>query len=323
MKRREVMPLIIGALVFPLGARAQRSSRIWRVGYLNPGTALFSAGVPIIGPWKRKMRELGYVEGQNLVVDERVANGNYDLMPGLAAELVASKPDAIIGNGTPAIAALQKLTSSIPLIMSPVNDPVGSGFARSLARPGGNITGVANMSLDYMPKSLELVTELVPHARRIGMLMSTNPAHATMYGLAEKAALSRAVDLVAATAKNETDLDDAFASLAAARCDALIVLSDPPRPRIAALAAAARLPTIYQDGQYIHLGGLVGYGPDFGELIALSAVYVDRIFKGANPAEMPIEQPTAFHLRINLRAAKALGLTISPTLLSRADEVID
>jgi putative ABC transport system substrate-binding protein len=122
MKRREVMPLIIGALVFPLCAQAQRSSRIWRVGYLNPGAELFSAGVPITGPWKRKMRELGYVEGQNLVVDERVANGNYDLMSGLAAELVALKPDAIIGNGTPAIAALQKLTSSIPLIMSPVAD---------------------------------------------------------------------------------------------------------------------------------------------------------------------------------------------------------
>jgi putative ABC transport system substrate-binding protein len=323
MKRREVIPLIIGALVFPLYARAQRSSKVWRVGYLNPGTVLFSAGVPIIGPWKRKMRELGYVEGQNLVVEERVANGNYDLMSGLAAELVALKPDAIIGNGTPAIAALQKLTSSIPLIMSPVADPVSSGFAHSLARPGGNITGVANMSQDYLPKTLELVTELVPHARRIGVLMSTNPSHATMYSLAEKAAFSRGVNLVAAPAKNESDLDDAFASLAAAKCDALIVLSDPPRPRIAALAAAARLPTIYQDGQYIHLGGLVGYGPDFGELIALSAVYVDKIFKGANPAEMPIEQPTTFHLRINLRAAKALGLTISPTLLSRADEVID
>jgi putative tryptophan/tyrosine transport system substrate-binding protein len=324
MKRREFITFLVGSMAaWPSVAPAQQQKgKVWRVGYLNPGSGSFAAGRSS-DPWVGKLRELGYVEGLNFVVEARSAEGNGELLPSLAKELIALKPDVIVGNGTPAIFALQKLSSTVPIIMAPVNDPVGSGFVKSLAHPGGNITGLANMSSDYMPKMLELLRELVPGAKRVAVLMSSNVAHAMMYQTADKAATSIGIELVPAMARNEGELDRVFLSIADAKCDALIVLSDPPRPRIVALAAAARIPAIYQDGQYVNEGGLAGYGPNFGALIAQAAIYLDKIFKGANPGDLPIEQPTIFALKINLKTAKALGLEVAPVLVGRADEVIE
>jgi putative tryptophan/tyrosine transport system substrate-binding protein len=323
MKRRRFITLFATAAVWPQRLLAQQKVKIWRVGFLAPSGEAFASGQKLMEPWVNKMRALGYAEGQNLIIDARYARGNIDLLPGLARELVALKPDVIIGSGTPAIDELRKLSSTIPLVMAPVNDPVGSGFVKSLASPGGNITGMANMSTDYLPKTLELVRELIPDAKRVAILMSANVAHPAMYQTLQKAASSIGVDLVGATASTETDLDAAFASMAKAKCDAVIVLSDPPRPRIVTLSAAARIPAVYQDGQYVNEGGLAGYGPEFGALIAQAATYVDRILKGARAADLPVEQPTVFLLKINLKTAKALGLTVSPLLLNRADQVIE
>lgn len=325
MQRREFVSLLAATMAsWPCVVAAQQpKGRIWRVGYLNPARGSFASTEGTLEPWMQKLRERGYVQGVNLIIDSRSAEGNNELLPALARELIALKPDAIVGSGTPAILALQQLSSTIPLIMAPVNDPVGSGFVKSLARPGGNITGIANMSVDYMPKTLELLGELVPRARRVAILMSANASHPAMYQTAEKAAHSIGLELVAVTARREADLDEAFASMDRAKCDALIVLSDPPRPRIVTLAAAGRIPAIYQADLYVQDGGLAAYGPEFGALIARAAIYLDKIFKGASPAELPVEQPTLFSLKINLKTARALGLDVAPALISRADQIID
>jgi putative ABC transport system substrate-binding protein len=324
MKRRQFITLLaVTTTVRPRSLLAQQKGKVWRVGFLASSGEAFASGQKVLEPWVTKMRALGYVEGQNLTLDARYAGGNNDLLPGLARELVALKPDVILGSGTPAIYELQKLSSQIPLVMAPVNDPVGSGFVKSLANPGGNITGVANMSTDYNPKTLELVRELIPSAKCVAVLMSANASHPAMYQTLQKAAGALGTELFAVTARAAADLDAAFASITEAKCDAVIVQSDPPRPRIVTLAAAARIPAVYQDGQYVNEGGLAGYGPEFGALIAQAATYVDRIFKGAQPADLPVEQPTVFLLRINLKTANALGMNVSPILLNRADQVIE
>lgn len=324
MKRRKFIALVGGASAWPLLAQAQQSSgRTWRVGYLHPGSTSPGPSMTAINAWKRTMGELGYIEGQNLIVDLRMAEGDFGRLPQLAQDLVAAKPDVIMANGTDSIAAVRRATTSIPIVMAPAGDPISSGFVKSLARPGGRITGVANMTDDYAPKTVELLRELLPGVRRVAVLMSASLTHPIWYRTVEAAAATVGLDLVPVIARTAADLDAAFAAIAEAKCDAMIVLTDPVRLRILPLAAAARLPAIYQVGENVDIGGLISYGPNYTALIAHAAVYVDEIFKGADPAELPVEQPTTFELKVNLKTAKELGLTIPPTLLARADKVIE
>jgi putative ABC transport system substrate-binding protein len=320
MRRREFVAGLFFATV--PGALAQQENRIWRVAYLNPGVPS-PATEFIYRSWSERMKQLGYIEGGNLIVDRRYADGDYNRLPQLAEELIARKPDVIMAIATPAIAAAHRATARIPIVMAPATDPVGSGFVKSLAKPGGNVTGVANMSGDYTPKTIELLHEMFPNAKRVAVLMSANATHPMQYRMAEGAATALGLQLMSITAIKESDLDEAFATITQVHCDALLVLLDPTRPRIMRLAADARIPAIYQGDYFVALGGLASYGPDIGALITQSADYIDKILRGASPGDLPVEQPTRFVLKVNLKTAKALELTIAPALLARADEVIE
>jgi putative ABC transport system substrate-binding protein len=325
MKRRDFITLLGGAVAaWPLAARTQplERARVWRVGWLIT-TSLRGPSLPYFEAFKDEMRVLGYVEDQNFMFITREAEGNLERLPALAREVVAASPDIIVAATTPAIAAAQRATSVVPIVMSPATDPLASGFVRSLARPGTNITGVSNMTADLTAKSLELVRDIVPTAARIAVLMSANPVHPGQYKEAEAGARVLGVALIPVTARTPADLKNAFAAIAQEKCDALVVLADPMRPAIIELARHANLPTIYQLTEFVKAGGLISYGPSFPQLFRRVAVYVDKILKGATPAELPVEQPTKFELAINLKTAKALGLEIPPTLLARAHEVIE
>jgi putative tryptophan/tyrosine transport system substrate-binding protein len=323
MKRREFITLVGGAAaMWPLAARGQQPARVWRIGWLIT-TSMRGPSRPYFQAFKDELRVLGYMEDQNFVFITREAGGNLERLPALAQEIVAARPDIIVAATTPAIAAAQRATSSIPIVMSPATDPLTSGFVKSLARPDANITGVSNMTADLTAKSLELLRAVVPTATRIAVLMSANPVHPGQYREAEAGARVLGVALIPVTARTPDDLEKAFAAIAQEKCDALAVLSDPMRPAIIELARRANLPTIYQLTEFVRAGGLISYGPSFPQLFRRVAVYVDKILKGATPAELPVEQPTNFELAINLKTATALGVDIPATLLARADEVIE
>jgi putative ABC transport system substrate-binding protein len=269
------------------------------------------------------MRELGYIEGKNLVIDNRNADGKAERLPSLVSELIAIRPDVIVAVATPAIAAAQHATSTTPIVMAPATDPVGSGFIKSLAHPGGNITGMANMFGDAIGKSVELLHAIVPSAKRVAVLMSTNPTHPQQYELVEIAAKTLGIAVVRVMAPMPGDLEQAFDRMRYENCDALFVLADPTRPTIVSLAAKAKMPTIYQFSNFVDLGGLASYGAELKPIYRKVAQYVDKIFKGANPAELPVEQPIVFEFALNLKTAAALGLTIPDNVLVRANKVID
>jgi putative tryptophan/tyrosine transport system substrate-binding protein len=322
MQRREFITLL-GVAAWPLAARAQQRPKVWRVGCLF-ASSTSDIVVSYFEAFKTKLGELGYVEGQNLIVDVRRAEGNFSRLAALAADLVALRPDVILAVATPGVAAAQRATSSIPIVMGPTADPIGSGFVKSLAKPGGNITGVSMMSADLSAKSLEFFTEIVPNAKRIAALRSGNPVHEVLINEINTAAHRLGLTITPVMAATPSDLDAAFASMAKEGYDGVVVLADARiTARIPELAAEARLPAIYQFPGFAKFGGLLGYGPNLPELFRRAAVQVDRIFKGANPAELPVEQPTQFDLAINLKTAKTLGLTVPPSLLVRADEVIE
>ena len=247
MRRREFMTLLGGATaIWPLPALAQQSSgKVWRVAWLSPVFADTLVDREIIDAFRSEMRSLGYVEGKNLVVDSRFGEGHIERLPSLMGELIALRPDVIVAFATPAIAAAQRATSTIPIVMAPATDPIGSGFIKSLAHPGGNITGVANMYGDAIGKSVELLHTILPAAKRIAVLMSTNPTHPQQYALVEAA--SKALDLavIAIMAATPADLPQAFKEMRRENCDALFVLADPIRPTIPALATEAKIPAIY------------------------------------------------------------------------------
>jgi len=323
MKRREFISLLGGAATWPLAAHAAADvSRVWRVGFLSPSPPDIPSS-SLLEAFRLRLSELGYIEGQNLILDVRRADGNLSLLPRLAAELVATRPDVIFASVTPAVSAVQQATTSIPIVMGPTASPVGSGFVKSLAKPGGNITGVSLMSFDLSAKQFEFLTTIAPTARRIAVLMSANPVHASLMNEALAAAQVLGLTVVPVTAERRSDLDDAFATMTKENCNGLVVLADPVNARIAELAFKARLPAVHQFSDFVRFGGLLSYGPNLSHLFRRAADYVDRILKGANPAELPVEQPTKFDLVINLKTAKALGLEIPPTLLARADEVIE
>ncbi len=272
---------------------------------------------------RSELRKLGYVEGKNLIIDSRGAQGQFERLFSLVTELVALNPDVIVAVATPSITAAQHATSTIPIVMSPATDPVGSGFIKSLAHPGGNITGVANMYGDAIGKAVELLHSIVPAAKRIAVLGSSNTTHPQQYELAEVALKALGLTIVRVKAPTPADLEPAFDTIKQESCDALFVLADPTRPAIISLAAKLKIPAMYQFGGFVDLGGLASYGASLAPMFRQTATYIDKIFKGANPAELPVEQPIVFELALNLKTAAMLGLSIPPALLALADKVIE
>jgi putative ABC transport system substrate-binding protein len=322
VKRRTFMAALGGAVAWPRVTRAQQE-KVWRVGYLTAASA-DDGSVALFDAFRSKLQELGYVEGKNLRLDVRRAGGDYTRLPALAVELVSLAPDVIAGTSSPAIAALQRATSSIPIVMTSSNDPIGLGFVKSLAKPGGNITGLSNLSADFTAKSFELLHVAVPNAKRIAVLTSPNPLHEAVVKEAYSVAGTMGLTIIPVMARTPADLNDAFAAMHKETCDAVVVLSDPRISRkIVELANEWRLPAIYQSGDFVDMGGLLTYSANLPEMFRRAAVYIDKILKGASPADLPVEQPTRLELQVNLKTAKALGLTIPDSILARADKVIE
>lgn len=310
--------MLIGCLDLVVREALAQSSRVWRIAYLGSGRT--SVTVPVM---KRTLLPLGYEEGKNLIFDVREAHGHYDELPALMQQLLALHPDVIVAEATPAVAAAQKATSSIPIVMAPASDPVGSGFVQSLARPGGNITGVANMFGDLTTKTLDIIRRAFPGVKKIGVLSSNNPTHPALVQVTRDAARTVGIVVDGFVAANPEDMDRAFSDMKSAGCEVAYVLADPVRPALPAVALKHGMPSVYQVNSYVEIDGLMSYGPDLPSMFVKAAQYVDRILKGGKPAEIPVEQPTEFVLAVNLRTARKLGLSIPEQLLLMADKVIE
>jgi ABC-type uncharacterized transport system substrate-binding protein len=322
-----VVPVILVLFSAALAAEAQQAEKVYRLGILTPGvrSASFPTSASLLPPI---LRELGYVEGQNLIIDRRFAEGKVDRLPGLARELVQLRVDTLVAFSPVAVQAAKQTTKTIPIVMLlSYSDPVELGFVASFARPGGNITGVVLAAEPTMGgKRLELIKQIVPGATRIAVL-ATGEAHSrTQVQWAEKVAPSLGVKLVVVEVRG-ADYDRAFATMVAERADALLVVASvilsTDRARIIQLAAKHRLPAIYEWREHVEAGGLMAYGGSISGFTRRAAVYVDRIFKGGNPAELPVERATIFELAINLKTAKTLGLTIPLSIVPRADHIIE
>jgi putative ABC transport system substrate-binding protein len=325
MDRRTFLGTLAGGLLAtPLAARAQQASKIPRVGLLRTG----SPPDPALDAFKQGLRDLGYVEGQNIVLDVRFAAGRLDRLSSLAAELVRRDVDVVVTGGEAAIQAARTATRTIPIVMGASNDPVGAGLVESLARPGGNITGSTILAPELSRKRLDLLRETRPGIVRVAVLSDpTSPGTGRDLEETQSASLVLGFRLQVWTVRAPKDLDEAFAGMRRERAEALMTLADPvftaSRVKIVKLAAATRLPSVYYWKDFVDAGGLMSYGPSLQGLYRRAATYVDKILKGAKPGDLPIEQPTKFELVINLKTAKALGLTIPPSLLQRADQVIE
>ena len=323
--RRTFMAMsAIAILTAPLAAEAQQPVRVPRIGFLWPSPP--SERQYLLDAFRQGLRELGYIENQNIVVEVRSAEGKYDRLPALATELVHLKVDVIVTTASPATKAAQQATKTIPIVMAVVVDPVATGFIASLARPGGNITGVSIMASDLVGKQLDLLKQVVPIFQVVVLWNPANPGNAPQLREAEVAARKLGVRLKPLEARNPDDLDNAFAAMTKERPSGLIVLVDTVlashRARLADLAAKSRIPAIYGLRDHVEAGGLMAYSANLTEMYRRAATYVDRILKGSKPADLPVEQPTKFELVINLKTAKALGLTIPQSILTRADEII-
>jgi putative ABC transport system substrate-binding protein len=296
------------------------------IGYL--GNISLSAGAPYLAAFHQGLREAGYVEGQNLAIEYRWAEGSYDRLPALAADLVARKVDVIVASATPGITAVKGATSTIPIIFLGGGDLVAAGLVASLARPGGNLTGISIFSRELNPKRLDLLSELVPKAKVIALLVnpSSEGAEPTIRDVQE-AARAKGVQLDILKAGGESEIDAAFVTLMQRHAGAVVVGSDPffnsRREQLVALAARHAVPAIYEWREFSEIGGLIAYGPSLTDTWRQVGIYVGRILTGAKPADLPIQQPTKFELVVNLTTAKTLGLTIPPSILARADEVIE
>jgi putative ABC transport system substrate-binding protein len=332
-RRRFLLTSLAGALTGPVGAQAQHAGKVPRIGLLSPGSSSDAGRNPsdlavLFGAFREGLRELGYVEGQSIKIESRWAEGNYDHLPGLAADLVRRKVDIIVTYGTPASQAAKRATGTVPIVMAAIIDPVASGLVTSIARPGGNVTGQSMMSPDLVEKQLEILKQVVPKASRVALLHNpANPGNGPQARHAQDAALALGVRLQLLGARDPSEIDRAFVAIANEHVGAVIVLVDAMlqgnRTRITDLASRHRLPAVYGLSEYAEAGGLLTYGPNRLVMFRRAAIYVDKILKGAKPGDLPIEQPNKFELVINLKTAKALGLTIPPSLLARADQVIE
>lgn len=317
MRRREILLSISAALsAWPLVARAQQ--KIPRIGIL-----IFTEAEHM-GPFREALRDLGYVEGRTIQFETREANGQASRLPGLAEELVRSKVDIIVASLTPAVVAARRATSDIPIVMAPAGDPVATGLISSLARPGGNITGVSATAAELSSKNLELIRDILPGARDIAVLHNPDDPFARVrLEQLQQGAMNVRLDIRPVTVRGNDEMSGAFAGMVRERPDAVVLAGNLPAHPMIELALQHRMPAFSTQKPLTHGGALASYSASFPEMAREIAGYVDKILKGAKPAELPVQQPSKFELVINLKTAKALGLTVSPTLLARADAVIE
>jgi putative ABC transport system substrate-binding protein len=320
--------LVAIIVTFAIGgamAQAQQPTKIPRIGFLGGGSAAANAGR--VEAFRQGLRELGYVEGKNIAIEQRWAEEKLDRLAALTTELVQLKVDIIVSAGPTVTRAIKAAGNTIPIVMGFDDDPVGSGFVASLARPGGNITGLSALSPELSGKQLELLKEIIPKLSRVAVIGSSlHPGTAQSIKEMDQAAAAVKVQLQRVDILGPKDIEPAFATAGKGRADALLVLTsvvtNSHRKQIVDLAAKHRLPAIYYTAEWVEAGGLMTYGASFTDLFRRAATYVDRILKGAKPADLPVEQPTKFEFVINLKAAKQIGLTIPPNVLARADKVI-
>ncbi len=324
MDRRTFIGCVAGVLLtVPLGAFAQQQGKVWRVGMLETIPAAMNAAN--LDAFRQGLRELGYVEGRSFIIEYRSADGRGERFADLAAELVALKVDLLVTRGASATVAAKNATRTIPVVMTAIGEPLL--VVPSLAHPGGNVTGMSSVTVDIEAKRFGLLRELLPGIARIAALYNmSSPTNPSQWKEIETAAQSQGVQAQLLDVRKPEDLEPAFAAASTQRADGIVVGQDglfqANRKLVAELAAKHRLPAIYRSMEFIEAGGLMAYGPSYPDLYRHAATYVDKILKGAKPADLPVEQPTKFHLVINLKASKALGLTIPQSLLLRADEVI-
>ena len=327
MRRRDLMIFLAGAMAaWPLAARAQQKA-MPVIGVLYAGSPRASSG-PFINAFRQGLSEAGYIEGQNVAIEYRWAEGNYDRLPAFAADLVGRKVDLIMANSPPSALAAKSATSTIPIVFRGGADPVGAGLVASLARPGGNLTGVSFAPDELTVKRLELLSELVPRAGVVALLVNPNNATAErVIRDVQEAARTKGLQLHVLKARSESEIDTAFASLVELHAGGLVVAGDPfltsRREQIVALASRRAVPSIYAWREFAASGGLISYGSSLTSAFRLVGTYAGKVLKGAKPADLPVQQPTTFELVINLKTAKALGVTVPRPILMRADEVIE
>jgi putative ABC transport system substrate-binding protein len=325
MDRRAWLTGALGLLAAPRASGAQAPGRVFRIGLLAGSTPTSPEAAHIWAAFFREMRNLGYVEGQNVVFEGRYYGDRIEQLPAFAAELVRLQVDVIVAAATPAPETARRATATIPIVVANHTDPVGSGLAQSLARPGGNVTGLSLVALELRLKQLQLLKEILPALSRVAFLR--HPTIPLDWRELERAARSLMIRVQVVDARGPHEFEGAFAAAARERAGALIVLGGSTffanRWRLAELAARSRLPAVYLLREHVEAGGLMAYGVDLRDNFRRAADYVDRILKGARPGDLPIERPTKFELAINLKAAKALGLTIPPSVLARADHLVE
>jgi putative tryptophan/tyrosine transport system substrate-binding protein len=328
MNRRKLIALLAStaAVSWARVVRAQQAQKVFRIGFLGNSTAALEAN--LVEPFRQGLRELGYVEDQNVIIEYRWAEGKYDRFPALIAELVGLNVDVIVTAGTPSALAVKQSAPSTPLVMIAVGDPVGSGLIESLARPGGNATGLTSIAPELEGKRLELLREVLPSVSTVAVLW--NPANAYM-ATSEKevhvAAQALRIKVLSLPVRTLEELDAAFGLINREHPDALNVTADRlflhNRARIVEFALSHSLPGVHAYRELVVSGGLMSYGPNYADMHKRAAMYLDRIFKGTKPADLPVQAPTTFEMIVNIKTAKTLGLTLPPTLLARADEVIE
>jgi putative tryptophan/tyrosine transport system substrate-binding protein len=327
-RRRFLLTSLAGALAVPSAVGAQQAGKVPRIGYLSPNLA---ASPHLAEAFRQGLRDLDYVESRNVVIEYRDAEGNFERLPALAAELVALKVDVIVASGTLAALAAKHATSSIPIVFPTVGDPVTDGLVNSLARPGGNVTGLSNLTPELVGKCLELLKQAIPTVSQVAVLWQPNGfverTRRDVRKRAELAGRALGVQLQFVEARSPEDFERASSDMARARVGAVIVVLTAmfvqQRKRLVDLAEKLRVPAVYGSRESVDIGGLMSYGPNFADSFQRAATYVDKILKGAKPGDLPVEQSTKFELVINVQTAKMLGLAIPPTLLARADEVIE
>jgi putative ABC transport system substrate-binding protein len=331
MRRREFISALVGASVRPLAARAEQPKKVPRIGFLATGSLESSEARATLNAFYQGLREHGYIVGENVIVEVRAADSKIERFPALASELVGLNLDLIVASNSVAGRAVQQATTTIPIVIPVMGDPVGDGLVAGLARPGENITGLTFLGPQLVPKRLALLKEALPKATRVAALWHPG-AYGTrtmddMMSEAEGAARTLGLQLRLIAVRGPDELDKAFSAIADERADALMVFPSPmlfaERKRIVDLAAKLRLPLISMGKEFVQLGGLISYGADITDSFRLSGAYVDKVLKGARPADLPVAQPTKFELFINLKTARVLGIDIPATLLALADQVIE
>ena len=329
MRRRDFIKEIIGsAAACPLAARAQQSGKVWRIGFLAGGARPANMEGSVYSGFLRGMRELGYAENRDFLVEWRFAEGRYELFPALAEELVRSNVDVIVVGATAAIPVVLRATSTIPIVMAVSVDPVGNGYVTSLAHPTGNVTGLVTSQDEAVTKQLQLVALLVPNLHRIGFLFNRdNPVHVVTFKSLQEAARRNDLAVVTAEVRKARDLADAFTTLNQQSVDVVVVAGDAilfsNRYEIAEMALKLGLPTVSSQREYVEAGGLMSYGESLGDFYRRSTFYVDKLLKGAKPSELPIQQPTRFFTTLNRKTAEALKINMPMQVLVLADEVIE